>query len=596
MKVLKNISSQLVSIISTSFCTVMRYCFLTIISFFLAIISLSAQHTIAVTPKDTVYLDIDTWRGDLQWQLSHDKADWTDLSERTSDTIKYVPDQFPSYFRVQITDGDCAPHYSEIVEVIASQLPTVATLATIAPWNITETTAETGGEITDAGGASITARGVVYDTNPDPTLDDLSSDDGTGDGSFSTLLSGLTANTTYYVRAYATNSAGTAYGDEYSFKTDEKTISLPTVITVEPHNIGVLTAETGGEITDTGGASITARGMAYGRSPEPTLDDLFSDGGTGDGSFSILLSGLTANTTYYVRAYATNSAGTAYGDEHSFKTNEETISLPTVITVEPHNLGMLTAETGGEITGTGGASITARGIVYDTNPGPTLGDFLSDSGTGDGSFSILLITLMANKTYYVRAYATNSMGTAYGEEYSFTTLPMTAYAVGDQGPAGGIIFYDKGFFSNGWRYLEAAPAGWNDPGPDDAWVDLEWGCYEILIDETSTDIGTGKENTLKILANGCAGADNAVRLAADATINGYTDWFLPSRDELHELYHNLNNLGPNFHSNFGYLTFTYTSSSELNDISGWGLDFGTGSNVQHLKKIATIAVRPVRRF
>ncbi len=489
MNIQKNIKNPL-----SQFYLAMRYHILTILFFFSTIVSLSAQHTITITPEDTIHLDIDTWHGDLQWQLSHDNAVWTDLPDRTSETLKFVPDQFPSYFRVQITDGNCAPHYSEIVKIIELSPPTIATVTTTTPKNITETTAETGGEITNTGGSSITARGVVYGT-----------------------------------------------------------------------------------------------------SSAPTLSDMFSSDGTGDGAFITLLTGLTSNTTYYVRAYATNSAGTAYGEEHSFKTNEETISIPTVTTVIPHNLGMLNAETGGEITNTGGSSITARGVVFSTSPAPTLGDISSSDGTGGGSFVTFLMTLTANTTYYVRAYATNSSGTGYGEEYSFTTLPLVIYSIGDEGPAGGIIFYDKGSYSNGWRYLETAPKGWYD-GANDPWFDLEWGCYEITVGGTSTDIGTGKENTIRILANGCAEADNPVRLAADATINDYTDWFLPSRDEVHELYHNLNNLGANFHSTFGYLLLSYTSSSELDDISAWGIDFGTGSNVQHLKKIATIAARPVRRF
>lgn len=354
----------------------------------------SAQHTIPVAPGDTVYLEIDTWHGELQWEISYDQVTWTDISGRTYDTIKYVPVQFPTYFRMKITDGDCNPHYTPVVE------------------------------ITEA------------DSSP----------------------------------------------------------GLATVTTLPPENIGVTNSVSGGEVTHTGGAPVTARGVVYGTTPNPTLeDDLTTTNGSGIGSFQSLITGLSANTTYYVRAYATNSEGTAYGDE-----------------------------------------------------------------------------------------------------YSFTTLINKVYFIGEEGPAGGIVYYDKGVYSNGWRYLEMAPEGWY--GATDPWVDLEWGCYQTLVGGTSTNIGTGKENTDAILAKGCADLGTAVMLAAEADINGYTDWFLPSRDELSAIYANLFNLGPNFHSTYGILALTYTCSSEIDANTTWGVAFGTGSDTQNLKIIATIAVRPVRRF
>ena len=94
-----------------------------------------------------------------------------------------------------------------------------ATLSTLPVSNITDNTAATGGSITSDGGAAVTQRGVVWSTTPNPTLANNSTNDGSGVGSFTSSLSGLTANTTYYVRAYAINNAGTAYGNEVSFVT-----------------------------------------------------------------------------------------------------------------------------------------------------------------------------------------------------------------------------------------------------------------------------------------------------------------------------------------------------------------------------------------
>src|SRR5690554_3534905 len=87
--------------------------------------------------------------------------------------------------------------------------------------DITENSATSGGNITDDGGVLITAHGVCWSTNENPTIDDNKTEDGTGAGNFVSSISGLTANTTYYVRAYATNSNGTAYGSAMSFTTQE---------------------------------------------------------------------------------------------------------------------------------------------------------------------------------------------------------------------------------------------------------------------------------------------------------------------------------------------------------------------------------------
>lgn len=72
----------------------------------------NAQHTLSIEPDDTVYLEVNDWRGQIQWQLSHDQINWSDIPGRTYDTMKYVPEQFPAYFRTKITDGECDPYYT----------------------------------------------------------------------------------------------------------------------------------------------------------------------------------------------------------------------------------------------------------------------------------------------------------------------------------------------------------------------------------------------------------------------------------------------------------------------------------------------------
>jgi uncharacterized protein (TIGR02145 family) len=194
----------------------------------------------------------------------------------------------------------------------------LATITTTAVGNITGTTAVSGGNITNNGGSPVTQRGVVWSTAPNPTTANNQSSDGSGTGSFTSNLTGLTANTTYYVRAYAINSAGTAYGNEVSFTTNIS--NLATIITFSVNSITDSTAISGGDIIDDGGSPVTQRGVVWSTAPNPTTANNQSSDGSGTGSFTSNLTGLTATTTYYVRAYAINSAGTAYGNEVSFTT------------------------------------------------------------------------------------------------------------------------------------------------------------------------------------------------------------------------------------------------------------------------------------
>jgi uncharacterized protein (TIGR02145 family) len=205
----------------------------------------------------------------------------------------------------------------------------VPTLTTTEVSNINATTSSSGGIITSNGGADITVRGVVWSTSPSPTTAlATKTANGTGTGTFTSTLAELAPTTTYYVRAYATNAAGTAYGNEVSFTT--LSIEVPTLTTTEVSNINATAATTGGTITSDGGSDITARGVVWSTSPSPTTAlATKTANGTGTGIFTSTLTGLAPATRYYVRAYATNAAGTAYGTEVSFTTNAVAV-LPSV--------------------------------------------------------------------------------------------------------------------------------------------------------------------------------------------------------------------------------------------------------------------------
>lgn len=206
--------------------------------------------------------------------------------------------------------------------------PVIATLTTTAASGITSTTAISGGTISSDGRAGITARGVCWSTSTSPTVENNKTNDGTGTGSFVSSLTGLTAGTTYYIRAYATNSAGIAYGNEVSFSSGA---TLATITTTAASAITTITATSGGNISNDGGAAITERGICFNTNTNPTTSNTKVVSGSGIGSFTSDITGLTPGIIYYVRAYAINSAGTAYGNEINFTTNATEVTICTQI-------------------------------------------------------------------------------------------------------------------------------------------------------------------------------------------------------------------------------------------------------------------------
>src|SRR5690554_1380360 len=198
----------------------------------------------------------------------------------------------------------------------------IPVLSTSAVTDINEDTAISGGNITSDGGATVTARGVCWSTEQIPTISDNKTTDGTGAGTFVSNISGLEPNTTYYVRAYATNGAGTGYGSAMLFTTTLEVV-LPVLSTTEVTEITQTTATVKGNITDDGGATVTARGVCWSTNQNPTISDNKTTDGNGVGTFVSKISGLPADVTYYARAYATNRKGTANGNTMSFTTEDD---------------------------------------------------------------------------------------------------------------------------------------------------------------------------------------------------------------------------------------------------------------------------------
>jgi uncharacterized protein (TIGR02145 family) len=595
----------------------------------------------------------------------------------------------------------------------SASLPTVTT-GTVS--GITATTATCGGNVTSDGGATVTARGVCWSTSQSPTVSNSHTSDGSGTGSFTSNIIGLTANTTYYVRAYATNSEGTGYGTEVSFTTEASSPvgngqpcpGTPTVTdhegnvyntvqigdqcwtkenlrtttspstgtylipasnanctntgkqarwynndsaTYAPMNYGLLynwnaavdtfnTAygENSVNTSESNAVSVTFNGHRRGICPagwhlpsdtewntmeatvsgsdwltnyETTLNWRGNHAGKlagGDNWTSSTTSGAPGdygNAARNASGFSAVPAGSCLvssfsyaGDYASFWSATQDVasyldanrrslgyniagvdrfgihkyiglsvrclrdvsggggssaSLPTINTGTVSGITSTTATCGGNVTTDGGATVTVRGVCWSTSHNPTIANAHTINGTGLGQFTSIIDSLTPGTTYYVRAYATNSEGTTYGEEVSFITqnapcpsvptvvdydgnvyntvqignqcwmkqnLRTTHYADGTAIPSGGsatsytnpyyynysssaIALSERGYLYNWAAAKEVCPAGWHLPS------DAEWNTMEAAVSgsdwQTSYETSTGYRGNH---AGKLAGGDN----------------------------------------------------------------------------------------
>ena len=419
--------------------------------------------------------------------------------------------------------------------------PVVPTVITSTIVEITENSAKSGGNVSADGGAEVTSRGVCWSKNQGPTINDNRTDDGTGVGSFISNIANLEDSTKYYVRAYAINEAGVAYGEELSFMTsaidddsdddsdddnddnEETEIYVPTVSTLSIDSITYNSAVTGGNVTDDGGAEVIARGVCWGTEQNPTIADNHTSDGKGDGEFSSILTELDSNTQYYVRAYATNEKGTAYGDEVSFTTLEEDeedeTTIPTVTTTSITNITETSAEAGGDVISDGGETVTSRGICLSKEPNPTIDDSFISNGDGTGEFIIEITGLEPGTTYYVRAFATNSKGTAYGDEVSFTTI------VPDDGTINGYEYIDLGLPSG----VKWATHNVGASSPSEAGNYYAWGEIVTKSEYTEANCTTYQLNMENISGNPQYDV---------AAAEWGASWRIPTKEEFEELLNN----------------------------------------------------------
>lgn len=235
-----------------------------------------------------------------------------------------------TYYVCAYATNEMGTAYSRTIKFTTTNgLPAVTTVSVT---DVTAKSAICNADVTSDGGFGITACGVCWSaTSATPTIADKHTSEVVRSGAFAANVTNLSASTTYCIRAYATNENGTSYGETKTFTTTQ---GLPTVTTTDPgENITSTSIATGGNVTDDGGFTVTARGVVYSTLPYPTLENASKvKSGSGTGYFSANITNISPmNNTYYIRAYATNVNGTSYGEQITITPERsEYLSLPIV--------------------------------------------------------------------------------------------------------------------------------------------------------------------------------------------------------------------------------------------------------------------------
>ena len=466
----------------------------------------------------------------------YEEVKMTLVNENYSALLLNLADNTTYYIRYEVSNK-----YSQVmsksVNSFKTERLTTPTVLLGSLSEIQETQAKVVMSVVYDGGSSVTEMGVCWSTSSNPTKQNSHTRyDGFAIDAVLEITD-LQPNTTYYVRAYAVNKVGVAYSEERSFTT-LLDVQLPTLSTSTITQITETSAVAGGNVTGDGNASVTERGVVYSTNQNPTTADTKVAAGSGMGSFTCNLTDLQPNTTYYVRAYATNEKGTAYGEEVSFTTNKN-IVLPSITTNVITQITETSAVAGGNVTSDGNASVTERGVVYSTNPNPVITNLyntIKPCGSGTGSFTCDLTNLQPNTTYYVRAYATNSMGTAYGEEVSFTTEEEETVVSDPTGTENGYGYVDLGL-SVKWATCNVGASSPEEYGDYFAWGETEpksiydWSTYKYC---NGSNLTLTKYNTNS--SYGIVDNKTQLELSDDAAyMNWGGAWRMPTDAEMTEL-------------------------------------------------------------
>jgi hypothetical protein len=327
---------------------------------------------------------------------------------------------------------------------------------------------------------------------------------------------------------------------------------------------------------------------------------------TGSGTYSVIGttttnelifndSNLSPSTAYTYKVCSYNSTGNSltYSNEITVTTNTP-ITKPVLTTTTPSSITKNSAISGGTISSDGGATITARGIVWNTSPNPTITNNKTVDGIGTGIFSSNLQNLTPSTTIYARAYATNSAGTSYGNEVTITTL--ASLKIGDE-YQGGIIYYifspdewtDVGFYVPG--EIHGLIVAKNDL-PDK----YEYGCYNKYFNTLGHNIIMfnyhSEYPTIEIF-NYC-GVNTAAGACYNLILNGYSDWYLPTSPELEKI--SDNNIITDGKVRWSCTWQNYIPDNSVpNTMNRYAYAVGPNRRETH-NRYDLLFVRPVRKF
>ena len=527
----------------------------------------------------------------LEWELSF-SADWIKSVSKEGGELKAGGTQgvIVNIDRSLLESGEnvttihaTSNDGNKQLTVKATNATSLPTLNTLEATNITSSTAVLNAEILTKGVPSYSERGFVYALESNPTLENTIAQltaKVTEEDLYSATVTGLELGEEYYVRGYAINEAGVAYSTNVvSFKPRQ---SLPELTTEHPTNIsfGSGTATFNGTIVAVGDPAYTERGFVYGHDHNPTVEDDNKKEvtGNGEGAFSIKVTELEINTTYYIRAYAINEAGIGYGNEIKLEFNAE---KPIVQTKEATDINIAggTATLNGAIESVGDPAYTERGFVYATVHNPTVEDDTKKvaTGTGTGDFSANVSELEMNKIYYVRAYALSSQSISYGNEVTLDfsqVLPVvttqevsdiddtTATFNGTIESIGDPAYTERGFIYGTMQVptldeegvLTVSASGTGTGAYARTVSDLESGAtyYVRAYAKVGTFMVYGNIvsflvppyvvlSTGLVVAKKDAGKanwDNAHLLCDNSTLAGFNNWRLPTSNEIEFIYQN----------------------------------------------------------
>ncbi len=351
----------------------------------------------------------------------------------------------------------------------------------------------------------------------------------------------------------------------------------PSVVTTDITNITGVNVTLGGNITSNGGGEITEYGICWSKNPNPTImDKVSSVGASLLGSYQMTINTEEPNTVYYVRAFAQNTIGVSYGNQLTFTTQSN------IITKTPTDILSTSAVLRLSILSSPGIEFSEIGFSISTSPNPSTNPYTQTYDINGDTYLYSISGLTRNTTYYAKAYYRDSQNRVFtGEEFSFKTC-------GYYGASSGFVFYDKGEYSDGWRYMELAPAMLNYNTSE---VGCAWGCNNTLLAYTYSDFNQGYQNTQHIIST-CSASECAARMCDNYSVNGLSDWFLPSVDELKVVYKSLRKENI-ISTDYNYLW----SSTEFDMTHAYMVAFySTGATVNSQLKNWKSSVAPIRRF